>query len=462
MEVNYSIYSLGSFYHCTDTAGSLISFAYVLTHVLLVLPLSVLVFYLGVRRWRQQRSFATTSHSDMFTYHSAAMELIFELGFALNVCERYLAIVHPIVYLRLRQSGGVRIRNISIGFAWLLYCGWIGRLRSLCPDSSRAGGNWWEQGADSTVGNFISVSFTITNLFLHLPLSLFVLYLGVQRWRQQRSFATTSHSDVFTYHSAAMQLIFALGGAFYICGKYTNLSELIKFWYYATCNIVPGQMFFHILTCVERYLAVVHPIIYLGLRHISVLCVLIRPGPGELGVGLLNGFGLDSSNRLSYTDGCAALMFVDWLTLPSSLTSTTTQTNMSINSSSSPLNDFHYCMDTIAGASIITAYLITKVFLFLPVSVLVLYLGFRRWRKQRSFITTSHSDIFTYNSVAHELIYLLERYLAVTQPIIYLGLKQLGGVRIRNISIGLSVLYVLLNPGPGEMGKGRQKTDLQQ
>lgn len=140
-----------------------------------------------------------------------------------------------------------------------------------------------------------------------------------------------SHSDCFTYHIIIMEL-FGLCGCFICCiGIYRDYliivevgAALISFTWY-------GEVFFHLLTCLERYLAVVHPITYLSLRNkrgirirnisticawvfssaamslvmlgnlfldwcllilslilisffsLSVLHVLIRPGPGEQG-----------------------------------------------------------------------------------------------------------------------------------------------------------------------------------
>lgn len=104
-------------------------------------------------------------------------------------------------------------------------------------------------------------------------------------------------------------------------------------WYYLFSFVWYGETLFHVLTCVEHYLAVVHPVVYLSLRKrraimvrnliigciwlfsfgmtiiiilknyslvmdlclltssmivmsfcsLSVLCALIRPGPGDQG-----------------------------------------------------------------------------------------------------------------------------------------------------------------------------------
>ena len=188
----------------------------------------------------------------------------------------------------------------------------------------------------SEPSNFIFTTFCVILVLLLLPLCIFVLYLGLQRWREQRSTSAatmTSHSDSFTYHMVIMELAGVLGLILICCDiDGTRVDILIGANY--LCGFVwKGEIFFHVLTCAERYLAVVHPIIYLSLKgergvrirnisigcvwllcfvatslmfveeislhvsfiiliftliivsyfSLSVLCVLIRPGPGEQG-----------------------------------------------------------------------------------------------------------------------------------------------------------------------------------
>ncbi|XP_054863446.1 uncharacterized protein LOC129348080 [Amphiprion ocellaris] len=172
-----------------------------------------------------------------------------------------------------------------------------------------------------------------TKSVLIIPLSIFILHLGHQRWRRQRSFAAVSHSDIFTFHLAVMELIGFSGNVVYLCGFYLPRLFVVGF---SLAGVTAfGEMLFHVLTCVERYLAVVHPVTYRGLKQaggirirnicigciwllcfgcsgvvftnvfdaiysiffciltfyftvitfcsISVLCALIRPKPGEGG-----------------------------------------------------------------------------------------------------------------------------------------------------------------------------------
>ena len=120
--------------------------------------------------------------------------------------------------------------------------------------------------SNSTVFFSITAAFQVTRATLLLPLSIVVLHLGHRRWRQQHSSTSTSHSDIFTYHMAAMDLIWGLGAVLYSSSYFTDLPDMMIA---ATCLssiTFYGESFFHLLTCLERYLAVVHPVTYLGLR----------------------------------------------------------------------------------------------------------------------------------------------------------------------------------------------------
>lgn len=198
--------------------------------------------------------------------------------------------------------------------------------------SVNATSNYLQDGIYYTAADIMLTTITALRIILLLPLCTFVLYLGHQQWKQQRSAA--SHADIFTYHVAAMELIFVMGAFLSIGGTCTNQSVIAAVGSIASLIAYFGEILFHVLTCVEHYLAVVHPIIYMGLRtprgarirnitigcvwllcfgligadallapniyiqklcllvlsiitlsfcSVSVLCALIRPGPGEGG-----------------------------------------------------------------------------------------------------------------------------------------------------------------------------------
>ncbi|KAM3591248.1 uncharacterized protein V6R79_025490 [Siganus canaliculatus] len=188
----------------------------------------------------------------------------------------------------------------------------------------------------STTGMFSISALAVTNLFVVLLPCLLVLHLTLQRWRHRRSSAAMSHSDVFTLHMVAIELIHSLGLVLVLCAVSSDLPLMLNVSVLLVSVNFNAQISFHTLTCVERYLAVVHPVTYRNLgkekgiqiRNIStgcawllsimgttlmiidnlklmnamvlcffslilivvsycslsVLCVLIRPGPGDGGV----------------------------------------------------------------------------------------------------------------------------------------------------------------------------------
>lgn len=111
--------------------------------------------------------------------------------------------------------------------------------------------------------------FVAISSVLLLPTYTCVLHQGLQKWRQKVSSSTavkTSHSDNFAYHVSIMGLLGILGYLAVCCGIIQEQLDLINIglkvcsfsWYGETC--------FHLLTCLEHHMAVVHSITYLRLR----------------------------------------------------------------------------------------------------------------------------------------------------------------------------------------------------
>lgn len=123
------------------------------------------------------------------------------------------------------------------------------------------------------------MSFQVLRFLLFPALSMVILRMSFLQWQQQRSFKSASHSDVFTYHQCVLQLVWSLGTVFFFGGLFLELPDLVKCGYFLSNFVVIGETSFHVLTCVDRYLAVVHPASYRQLRltdsirNISILCV---------------------------------------------------------------------------------------------------------------------------------------------------------------------------------------------
>ncbi|XP_034533000.1 uncharacterized protein LOC117807720 [Notolabrus celidotus] len=139
----------------------------------------------------------------------------------------------------------------------------------------------------SRPGIFIFTAFTVTSV-VFLPLHMFVLHVGYQRWRQQRSVsaaaaAMTSHADVFTFYMVVLEFISSLGCVLYSFGALAEQQAFIPLGIGFLVVTSSGQVLLHLLTCAERYLAVIHPITYrklkqrggVKIRNISIGCVCV-------------------------------------------------------------------------------------------------------------------------------------------------------------------------------------------
>ncbi|XP_007568134.1 uncharacterized protein LOC103149055 [Poecilia formosa] len=268
---------------------------------------------------------------------------------------------------------------------------------SSSSSSSNSSSQFDQTDCDFVSIMFLASAFNLSRAVLLLPVSVFVLILGVH---QSRSFTAATHLDVFTYHQAVMELIWALGAGLTSLGLYFHLPNVPVFGYIFSSVVFFGETLFHILTCLERYLAVVHPVTYRGLqnRHgaairngcivsawllswmwaclivlhdsilsmisflcflvlsliiisvcsCSVLCALIRPGPGDRDrtrgqmdqmklrafftvtaimaavflwfFAFLIATAAKYANVFSHSVWCAIDYYVMWFSLPSSLT----------------------------------------------------------------------------------------------------------------------------------------------
>lgn len=134
-------------------SGIISTTAFIVTYILFILPVYIYVLYLGFKQWRQQSAGAAASHSDFLAYQAVFVELTSLLGTILvcagshakhtalavvgirllgvqftgqllfqilSCAERYFAVIHPVAYMRQKNSRGIRIRNVVVGFCWLL------------------------------------------------------------------------------------------------------------------------------------------------------------------------------------------------------------------------------------------------------------------------------------------------------------------------------------------------------
>lgn len=109
------------------------------------------------------------------------------------------------------------------------------------------------------------LTFTCTAFVFLVPLSCLVLVGGIRR--QRASAATTiSNCDLLTYNILALEPIHLLACVMYCFGIYTSRNGLMKMGLSVVYLVYHARLLFHCLTCVEQYMAVMHPLTYMNLK----------------------------------------------------------------------------------------------------------------------------------------------------------------------------------------------------
>lgn len=130
----------------------------------------------------------------------------------------------------------------------------------------------------------VFASFTCTSFLLLLPLSGLVLAVGIQQWwslRRSPTASTVSHSDFLTYNIIALEMIGLFSAGCFNSAIYKKQERNMRSAIFVLFVVFLGRLLFQCLTCVEQYLAVIHPVIYLNLKtrrgmrvRNGIICVL--------------------------------------------------------------------------------------------------------------------------------------------------------------------------------------------
>ncbi|KAI9524362.1 hypothetical protein NQZ68_018045 [Dissostichus eleginoides] len=409
----------------------------------------------------------------------------------LTCVERYLAVVHPIIFLKLRGNRAVRIRNVTIVCVWLLCFGAIG-LRNLPEDQI----------------NGVSYLWTSLFLFVILFCSLSVVWVLI------RPKPGVGKRVDRTKVRALYSMMVILGVLVFRFGSTTIGSAL-----YHSQNLVVDEK------CLAWFCMT-----WMGLPSSLVLPLLYLHRAGKLMCCKKTDSGSDQSR------GVVPLLNSEerYLAVIGPVSAMDANTSSSQNSSQTPSS----CFSSPPGSSIFAVFTVTNLLLLLPLSTFILGFGFLRWRKQRP-AAMNPLDVFTFHMVVMELFGMsssvtcftgayknhqnmvkvgcnmfaitscvkmffhvltcMERYMAVVHPLTYRNLSKSGGVMIRNICVGfvwfllaglialrlqmgnnfnmilffcnlvlslivssfcnISVVRVLNRAGPGEEGANAEKTD---
>lgn len=114
--------------------------------------------------------------------------------------------------------------------------------------------------------------FSVANVLLLLPILILAFCDELQQLQQQqRTTRSSIQSNLFTYLAMLFEFLGVFSWLACLCGILTDNQPLKIVWLYVFTFTMPGQNFCHVLNCLERYLAVRHPIIYRRLKEAKMI-----------------------------------------------------------------------------------------------------------------------------------------------------------------------------------------------
>lgn len=125
------------------------------------------------------------------------------------------------------------------------------------------------QSCIGTSAGIINLSiFLVTCCLFVVPLCGLVIYISVRHWLQNSSI-TASHSDHFTYQAVINKFLSLIGVILSLSGVAAGLNPMVYVGLFMLSSNTFVLMFFDTLTCMERYVAVIHPITYRNLKNVK-------------------------------------------------------------------------------------------------------------------------------------------------------------------------------------------------
>ncbi|KAK7909996.1 hypothetical protein WMY93_014680 [Mugilogobius chulae] len=336
----------------TYTAYYLVGFSFI--NVPFVLPICLYILYLGVQQWRSK---ANISHTDVFTYNMVIMAIICILVYSLLTLNLFFH--RPGDGAKGNKQKKKALYTIT-AITGTLLVKFGGDFTAVGDKSGSPDESIFAICAKIPTSLYHIIAFILLTVPFVLPLCFYILHLGAQQWKSR---ANISHTEFFTFNIVINQLICVLGSCL-LASNVSRKSELLT--QAAICVYFLSSavtIIFQVLTCLDRYMAVVYPSQFAIFVFSVCCCAPVRETEQKEPVqtkGFLHNL-------------CYYWNFVEMASMNSSF-------------------DLSYIYCLLSGIYIVPSFTVLWTFLFFSIYSLVLHTGFQRWRQNKHSTRSSPSQ----------------------------------------------------------------------